>query len=204
MKTEILKITGDWEEVVNDCRATVKKPPLGHAPSEKFKKNILIAEHDPIRDIEVKWKWTGIKYWIAMHFKTHIWRSRTNSQRNDRQDNYDRNKAPQDSPVDFIGDANVQHLIDTSRKRMCFQASPETRKYWEDLKCTLHKTEPEIADVMVPNCLYRNGCPELKSCGRFAEAIKECPEMNTTDISRRYAIYNERFYEAHGALDSLK
>ena len=28
-RTEILKIKGDWEEVVNDCRATVKKPPLG-------------------------------------------------------------------------------------------------------------------------------------------------------------------------------
>ena len=29
MKTEILKIKGDWEEVVNDCRATVGKEELG-------------------------------------------------------------------------------------------------------------------------------------------------------------------------------
>ena len=42
-KTKILKIKGDWEEIVNDCRATVKKPPLGKEPSEKFKKDILIA-----------------------------------------------------------------------------------------------------------------------------------------------------------------
>lgn len=50
-KTKILKIKGDWEEIVNDCRATVKKPPLGKEPSTKFKKDILIAEHSPIRDM---------------------------------------------------------------------------------------------------------------------------------------------------------
>ena len=29
MDTEIKKIKGSWEEVVDDCRATVGKPPLG-------------------------------------------------------------------------------------------------------------------------------------------------------------------------------
>lgn len=28
MKTEFLKRKGDWTEVLNDCRATVKKTPL--------------------------------------------------------------------------------------------------------------------------------------------------------------------------------
>lgn len=49
MNTEIKKIKGSWEEVVDDCRATVGKPPLGHEPSEDFKRRILIAEHGPIR-----------------------------------------------------------------------------------------------------------------------------------------------------------
>ena len=53
MKTEILKIKGDWQEVVDDCRATVKKSPLGKEPSYAFKKAILISEHSPIRDISV-------------------------------------------------------------------------------------------------------------------------------------------------------
>ena len=52
-KTEIIKVKGDWPEVVNDCRATVAKPELGREPSTDFKKKILIAEHDPIRDIEI-------------------------------------------------------------------------------------------------------------------------------------------------------
>lgn len=194
MKTEIIKIKGDWEEVVNDCRATVSKGELGHEPSTEFKKAILISEHDPIRDIEVKFRWSNIKYWIAMHWKTHIWRSRTNTQRNDRQDNYDRNKAPQDSLVEFIGDANAQHLIDTMRKRLCYMASPETREYAEDFKEVLHKVEPELSDVLVPNCVYRCGCPENGKCKFFENVIKFYPQMASTNIQDRYDAYNKLFY----------
>lgn len=194
MKTEIIKIKGDWEEVVNDCRATVSKGELGHEPSREFKRSILISEHDPIRDIEVKFRWASIPYWVAMHWKTHIWRSRTNTQRNDRQDGYDRNKAPQDAPVDFIGDPNVQHLIDTMRKRLCMMASRETRRYAEDLKRTLREVEPEISDVLVPNCVYRCGCPENCDCKLFELAVKKFPDMASTDIQKRYDAYNKFFY----------
>lgn len=194
MKTEILKIKGDWEEVVNDCRATVKKPELGKEPSSKFKQEILISEHDPIRDIEVKFRWRDIPYWVAMHFKTHIWRSRTNSQRNDRQTSYDREKAPQDAPVDFIGDANSQHLIDSSRKRLCRQASPSTRAYWENLKVALYLPEPELSDVMVPNCVYRCGCPEPNKCGYWERLVKETDgAILTSNIQERYDLYNNLF-----------
>ena len=194
MKTEIIKIKGNWEEVVNDCRATVAKDELGHEPSRKFKRSILISEHDPIRDIEIKFRWRAIPYWVAMHWKTHIWRSRTNTQRNDRQGEYDRNKAPQDSPVDFIGDPNVQHLIDTFRKRLCLMASKETRDYAKDFKETLRSVEPEISDVLVPNCVYRCGCPEPCGCKAFEKMVQKFPDMASTDIQKRYDAYNKFFY----------
>ena len=194
IKTEILKIKGDWMEVVDDCRATVAKPPLGKEPSTIWKRNILISEHDPIRDIEVKFKWR-IPYWVAMHWKTHIWRSRTNSQRNDRQTDYDRRKAPQDSPVDFIGDANAQHLIDTLRKRLCFMASPETRDCAVDLKKELRNHEAEISDVLVPNCVYRCGCPESNGCGWYDRMVELHPELKSTNIQERYNAYNHIFYK---------
>lgn len=194
MRTEIIKIKGDWEEVVNDCRMTVAKAELGHEPSQTFKKAILISEHDPIRDIEVKFRWANIKYWVAMHWKTHIWRSRTNTQRNDRQDHYDRNKAPQDSPVEFIGDANAQHLIDTMRKRLCMMAAKETRDYAKDLKEALREVEPELSDVLVPNCVYRCGCPENGECKFFETAVECFPDMASTDIQKRYDAYNKFFY----------
>jgi hypothetical protein len=194
MKTNILKIKGDWNEVLNDCRATVKKSPLGKEPSKEWKKAILISEHDPIRDIEVKFRWESIPYWVAMHWKTHIWRGRTNTQRNDRQELYDRNKAPQDSPVDFTGDPNAQHLIDTMRKRLCYMASPETRELAEDLKETLHSVEPELSNVLVPNCVYRCGCPEPNGCKWFDHMASKHLNLASTDIQQRYDTYNEVFY----------
>ena len=198
--TEILKIKGDWQEVVDDCRATVDKPPLGHEPSSEFKKNILIAEHDPIRDIEIKFRWTDIPYWVAMHWKTHIWRSRVNSQRNDRQSKYDRTKAPQDAPVTFTGDMNVQHGIDTQRKRLCYQASLLTRKCAESLKRTIKDVEPEISDAFVPNCVYRCGCPEINSkCKQWEKFVLWCNNEQHIDprlvsIQERYDLYNKWFY----------
>lgn len=192
MKTEILKIKGDWQEVVDDCRATVAKPPLGKEPSNAWKEDILIAEHDPIRDIEVKFKWI-IPYWVAMHWKTHIWRGRTNTQRNDRQAKYDRRKAPQDTPVDFIGDANTQHLIDTFRKRLCFMAAPETRECAEDFKKELQNHELQISNVLVPNCIYRCGCPEPNGCGWYKLMAELHPDLMSTDIKTRYATYNQLF-----------
>lgn len=193
-KTEILKIKGDWEEVVNDCRATVKKRPLGKEPSVAFKKAILISEHSPIRDISVKFKWANIKYWVAMHWKTHHWESRVDSQRNDRQSRYDRESAPQDALIDFIGDPNIQHTIDTWRKRLCRMASPETREYAEDFKRVLHEVEPEWSDVLVPNCVYRCGCPEPTTCGWYQKMTLKYPTMTSTCIQDRYNAYNEVFY----------
>jgi hypothetical protein len=193
-KTKILKIKGDWQEVVDDCRATVKKSPLGKEPSKSFKKAILISEHSPIRDISVKFSWKNIKYWVAMHWKTHHWESRVDSQRNDRQSRYDREKAPQDSPIDFYGDPNIQHTIDTWRKRLCRQASKETREYAEDFKRALREVEPEWADVLVPNCVYRCGCPEMNNCGWYNVMVAKHPDFASTDIQKRYDTYNEVFY----------
>lgn len=197
MRTEILKIKGDWEEVVNDCRVTVGKEELGKEPSSKFKRAILIAEHDPIRDIIIKFRWKKLPYWVAMHWKTHIWRSRCRSQRNDRQSAYNREKAPQDSPVEFIGDLNAQHGIDTWRKRLCYTASPQTRECAENFKKELHSYEPEISNVLVPNCIYRCGCPEINGCMWFKQFLETYPDINYSNIQERYDAYNDYFYASH-------
>ena len=194
MKTEILKVKGDWQEVLSDCRSTVGKEPLGKEPSDNFKRSILIAEHSPIRDISIKWKWIGIKSWIATHFSRHKWECFIKTQRSDRT-GVDRNKLPQDAPVDFVGEANVQSLIDTMRKRLCYQASPETRAYAEDLKRSITEIQPEIGNVLCPNCIYRCGCTELSSCGYFEKLLKIDSRIASTDIAERYEAYNRMFYE---------
>lgn len=194
MKTEILKVKGDWLEVVNDCRATVGKEFLNKEPSQKFKRDILMAEHSPIRDIIFKWQWKDMPHWVTVHYVRHKWEKFVRTQRSDRT-GVDRTKLPQDEPQTFTGEANTQHLIDTMRKRLCFQASPETREYAEDLKNAIHDVEPEVADVFVPNCVYRGGCPEFGGgCGWYESFIKKHPEANTSNLTRRYDAYNEFFY----------
>lgn len=193
MKTEIIKIKGDWEEVVNDCRATVGKSELGKEPSKEFKRSILISEHSPIRDIAIKWRWENMPHWVSVHWVRHKWEKFVRTQRTDRT-GINRDKLPQDEPQTFTGEANTQHLIDTMRKRLCFMASSETREYAEDLKETLRSVEPELSDVLVPNCIYRCGCPENGECKFFQNIIKHHPDMASTDIQKRYDAYNKMFY----------
>ena len=199
--TEILKRKGDWEEVVNDCRTTVGKDELGKEPSRKFKRSILIAEHSPIRDIIIKWRWKNMPHWITVHWVRHKWEKFVRTQRTDRT-GIPREKLPQDEPQTFVGEANTQHLIDTWRKRLCYQASPETRAYAEDFKIKLHETEPEISDVLVPHCVYRGGCPEIDRCGKWEAFVKWCNEqgipIQTASIQTRYDFYNEWFRLNHG------
>lgn len=198
MKTEILKIKGGWQEVVDDCRTTVGKDSLGKEPSREFKRDILISEHSPIRSISVRWMWKNIKSWVATHWCRHKWECYIKTQRTDRT-GVNRDELPQSAPVDFKGEANVQHLIDTMRKRLCYQASWETRDYAEDLKTAIKKVEPEISDVLVPNCVYRCGCPETNCCGVWSMftswALKKYNiYVEMLGIHERYRLYNEWFY----------
>lgn len=195
MKTEILKIKGDWMEVVDDCRATVGKEGLGKEPSETFKRKILIAEHSPIRDLIVKWRWRNIKSWVATHWVRHKWEKFVQTQRTDRT-GINRDKLPQDELVTFRGEANAHHLIDTMRKRLCYQASPETREYAEDFKRALHEVEPELSDVLVPHCVYRCGCPEMCPCGYWDKLVDDTGvALFTEGIQNRYDLYNKKFWE---------
>ena len=184
---------------MDDCRATVGKGALGREPSEAFKRAILLAEHSPIRGISVKWRWTGVKSWIATHWSRHKWECYIRTQRDDRT-GVDRDSLPQSTPVTFVGEANAQHLIDTWRKRLCRQAHPETRAYAEDFKAALNGVQPELSGALVPNCIYRGGCPELRGCGLWRDFMRWAYEthclvpVDQIEIKDRYALYNEYFY----------
>ena len=82
------------------------------------------------------------------------------------------------------------------RKRLCYTASPETRKYAEDLKITIHnEVDENIADVLVPNCIYRGGCPEMESCGLYIDWLELDSNIGSHNLWKRYDAYNKAFYE---------
>ena len=194
--TKFNQIIDDWTRVKNHCRTTVNKEFTEKEPGTEFKRQLLISEHSPIRLLEFDWSWKGIKSWVATEWSRHKFEKFITSQRNDRQNKYDRNKAPQDAPVNFDGYANMQNIIDAWRKRLCFCATKEARELAEDFKNELSKTHYEEASVLVPNCIYRSGCPEFKPCGFYESFLKFCEEKNfeIDSIQARYDVYNLFFH----------
>lgn len=200
MKTEFNEIICDWRRVKNHCRTTENKDFTENEPSESFKKMLLISEHSPIRLIEYDWSWRNMPYWVHAELARHKFEKFISSQRDDRvQNEIPRGKKPQDAPVRFDGYANQQNLIDAWRKRLCFKATPEARAYCVSFKLELweagYKAE---ADVLVPHCVYRCGCPEPKPCGFFDSFVKhaELLDVNLFDIQNRYDLYNDLLRES--------
>lgn len=192
MKTRINEVVSDWKRIKNHCRTTVNKNFTENEPSEQFKEALLISEHSPIRLLEVDWSWEDIKYWLSTEWSRHKFEKFISTQREDRTQ-VDRNKKPQDSPVKFDGYANAQNLIDAFRKRLCFQAHPEATELALDFKRTIAQYEPELSMVLVPNCIYRCGCPEFSqcSCHFWDNFVKNNKDIDITDIRQRYKRYFE-------------
>ena len=193
MKTQIIKLENDWVDAKNKCRITVNKGHTNNVPNSNFKTALLISEHSPVRLIKVNWLWEGIKSWVSVHWSRHKWECFISTQRTDRT-GISRDDEPQGAEVNFEGEANAQNLIDTMRKRLCYQTSKETRELAEDFKITVNKQEPELANVLVPNCIYRNGCPEFEQCGFWNKFKENCSKEELTDIKTRYELYNNEFY----------
>lgn len=197
--TKILKTDINWTELKNECRSTIGKTDTTVPPTMDFIKKLLISEHSPIRLGTIKWRWENIKSWVSVHFARHWlgWDKWVSTQRTDRT-GIDRDEAPQNTPVNMDVNANIQALINVARYRLCYQASPETRLQMENLKRTItEEVSEEIGNVLVPNCIYRSGCPEFSMCKERFYALFQgkCIETNThpTTIQQRYDLYNDFF-----------
>ncbi len=114
-----------------------------------------------------------LPYWVSVHFVRHKHgvEHYVSSQRNDRQHDYDRAKAPQDSPVVHIMDINAQELLQMARMRLCGQASVETQMAMTLIRDAVVQVNPEFADFMKPKCLVHGGCNEFVPCGRYGRYL---------------------------------
>lgn len=167
-KIEIIKSPSekDWEWVKTCTLNTVGKKSLT-APTKEWKERLIKAEHSPLREL-----WFGIRmeipYYVSVHYvRHHIGVNHyIQSQRNDRQKNYDRTKAPQDAMVSHIMSVNAQELVFMSHKRLCNQADPFTRAVMKEIVRQVVEICPEFKEVLIPLCKYRNGlCSEFYPCG---------------------------------------
>ena len=157
----------DWLEVKRRALVTVGLD-VKNPPDEKWMDDMLNARHSPIRWLRFSFLLEDIPSWVSVHLVRHIHaQPYVRSQRNDRQKLYDRNKAPQDAPVDMIWDMNAEELLTIANKRLCMQASAETRMVVEEMCNQVAELCPEFAPFLVPMCQYHGGvCHEMKPCGR--------------------------------------
>lgn len=158
----------DWIEVKRRALVTVGKTPVT-PPTEEWKRSILNARHSPIRYLRFSVYLEAIPYWVSVHLVRHVHaQPYVKSQRNDRQNAYDRTSAPQDAPVDMIWDMNAEELMVIANKRLCNQASYETRELIQQICDQVSALCPEFDPFLVPMCVYQGCvCREMKPCGRW-------------------------------------
>ena len=126
--------TDVWDKVKRSARTTISREGSGKYPTDKWKKEILLAEHSPIRKIKFSRNWTNLKSWVSVHFVRHKFGIEhwVTTQRTDRT-GVNRDESPQSTPVEHECEADAQALINISRRRLCSQASLETRAAWKEV-----------------------------------------------------------------------
>ena len=146
----------DWKLVKRAALTTVDKT-IKTPPSLTWEKSILEARHSPIRMLHFVFELREIPYWVSVHLCRHVHAVPfVRSQRNDRQDKYDRNGARQDAPVNMMWEMNAEELCVIANKRLCKMAAKETQEavsemwvQWE-LTITLYRIghQPESRSIL--------------------------------------------------------
>lgn len=186
MKIEVLRHPGkeDWERCKMLALNTVGKKYAGTEITDKWKHDILKAEHSPIRTLMFTIRLT-IPYFVSTHFVRHKIgvEHYVQSQRNDRQTNYDRELAPQNAMVSHIIEVNAEQLMFMARRRLCGQADATTRFVMTHICLEVIKTNPEFKEFLKPMCHYRHMCPEFKSCGYWEN---QCNKVKHDELCTHY------------------
>ena len=166
MKAKLIKCptAGDWMFCKRCTLVTVGKEAIKE-PTQEWKHKILEARHSPIRVLQFAFE-LELPYWVSVHLCRHIHAQPfVKSQRNDRQSDYDRTKAPQDEMVKMIWYMNAEELMTVANKRLCNQASEETRQIVKMMCNEVLNVCPEFYGLLVPMCVHNGGvCHEMKPC----------------------------------------
>jgi thymidylate synthase ThyX len=133
-----------------------------------------------------------IPYWVSVHFvRHHIGVNHyVQTQRDDRQKDLEisRNDKPQGEIVSHIMSINAQELIQMSHKRLCAQASKETRQVMKQIVELVIEKYPEFKEVLVPLCVYRNNkCTEMFPCPKVNKFKQQ--EQHIKDTAYLFDIY---------------
>ena len=192
IKARITDFDIDWMKIKSACMTTISKE-AGKEPTQEWKRKLLLCEHSPIRRGTISWKFDEIPYCISTHFVRHHegvekW---VGTERADRTEIKDRSQRSQMDMVPMEMEANIQAIINISRKRLCTSADPLTIKYWKAVLEAIKEYDEDIYWACVPECVRCGGCPEYKSCGYYDNLMKDAKPEEQRVLRLRYDRYNK-------------
>ncbi len=160
MRVDIAKLT-DIELMREACDATRK---AGMIPSKMSLKRMYQCEHSPARTQLFKIHLWDIPSYVSVHLTRHSVAGQYHAVESNRSDRGGSDEANRLTPVHHMMILNAQHLIDMSRVRLCYNADKRTVGVMSRTKKAIAKLDPDLAEYMVPNCVVRGYCPELREC----------------------------------------
>lgn len=161
----------DWMKVKQRALVTMGLSTVKTEPDIEWKHLILRAKHSPIRKLNFSFYIQDMPYWLSTEIcRHHIGIEKyVKSQRNDRQQNYDRNAARQDAPVNMIIDINAESLMTVCEKRLCGVATKEAQTLLSEIKDIVIAKYPEFDGLLDSFCKKYKVCNEMKCCGRIKQ-----------------------------------
>ncbi len=169
MKVELVKYPSDEDWLFcRQCTLNTIGKKTTKLPTDEWKKKLIESQHSPIRTLWFAFN-LEIPYYVSVHLVRHKFGVEhfVSTQRDDRNNNdIPRAEKSQGAMVSHMIYVNAQELINMAHKRLCNQASPETREVMKEMVRLAVEQCPYMKDVLVPECKYRNGkCTEFFPCG---------------------------------------
>jgi hypothetical protein len=142
---------------------------------------MLISEHSSHRAVKYRIYVEDIPFYTHVHlvrhhvgFEPHVY-----SQRDDNgiQETTPRDDYPQGTLISMFFDANVQAILNISRKRLCHKAHRTAQQFVQKLKYSLIYTGDDydkmLGKLLLQPCSWFPGiCQEPEPCGRVANVTK--------------------------------
>ena len=163
----------DWERCYMLALNTMGKKYAGTEVTEGWKNKMLKCRHSPIRTLMFTIKLT-IPSYVSVHFVRHKigCEHYVQSQRNDRQTNYDRETAPQNMMVSHIMEIDAESLMNMANRRLCGMADATTRYVMQMICREVEKVNSEFIGYLKPMCEFQHQCPEFSPCGYWDNKVK--------------------------------
>ena len=133
-------------------------------PSKMTLRSIYDCGHSPIRTQFFWIEMIGVLSFVSVHFVRHKIGVEHFVQSN-REDRGGTAEVNRKTPVNHRMLVNAQALINMARKRLCYKAHKESRETMLAIKDEIAKVDPDLATFLVPECEYRKGCHEPRTCG---------------------------------------